>query len=258
MANGKGRRSVLRRRTRRTKIGSKVNQVSTGLPISKRTGSRDPPLLPTHLTFSTICRFIVRSEFSSTLEGFKVILPSLPHALGQIVIYYRKVGLHDPKNGTLSRTISLNIDEIIAYATRRIFAQDISVTGNIVKDTTMFAINKVALYGTTNSVISDRIGLTVSFGPTIPGWVGYDSGNKNQRAFCKCTPPRLVWNNFTALSDPADTITVAYDTISSFQTATDIMAVQDLGVLDISMTARRSALIVQNTASHKMKTEFGE
>jgi len=255
----KSRRNQSNRR-KPSRVNSKVDRISTGVPRTLRNIPTDPRTLPHCSLYPTVVRFVYL-VMPSTVTGYSVSLGTSPRSPNTLQYAFTPTGAIN-----VAPSASLTFNEIFYAASMRTFG--VNVAGQQTSDNYMFtefAIQKVLHYGSDNEqALSRDINLGVDFGDDIPGFFGRDAGNRKSRPVVGCSPPRLAWRKIIA-NDNRVCVQVgqnlgipeflnAFRANGSLQPAAS--TAYDIGILDITVLVRRSFVSLANTAYKLADTSF--
>lgn len=246
-------RRVKRNRKNSLPIKRELALLRTGIPVSRRNVSRDPPMLPHVLAYPVRVRFGVNMYNTTNTQGYSVNLGGTPTAPNSITINANLMG-SGLSNQT--STVGLSFNQVFVAAAMRLFGVDVSVDpsgANYV--TTDYAIMKVTAYGPDQtSFSSPSIGLSVDVGGDVPGFSGRDSSSKNGRAVVSFSVPRLSWQKIES-SSVFNFLSYTFSTSVALPNNLQSNVYIPLGVIDLTVMVRRSVL-TQSNASAAIATNF--
>lgn len=245
-----------RNRRRNNTTASQLSKLATGVPVSRRLVSADPPMLPVGQLFSPRIRFVIVQRSEQGESGYKIILPSIPYDMGKIALYF------DPKLTWFTRSAALTLNEIFVATAMRVYGVDVTAnTGSANYMHTEYAIKKITFYGTDDRARPPpSIRLTADVG-TLPGFVGVDSGNANRRAVVCCTFPRLVWLRIEKDNDHGS-VGLDIGELPFLGHIPDVTGSSKLsapaGIVDFSMMMRRSVRFPEHVNRGARKVVFSD
>lgn len=232
------------RNNRKVSSGTRgaIARVSTGIPISRKVVSADPPMLPHVLAYPVRIRFNVVATHSNTITGYSVQLAGTPISSNTIRLWYNAA----TPGSYPTQVFGLTAAQIFVAAAMRVYGVDVTVdtTGaNYV--TTEYAVQKVTAYGPENRARpSSSITLSLDFGSDIPGFVGKDSASGMRRAVVSASPPRLSWQAITnSMNHMASLDIGTFEHVYEPNAPTTFNLAYPCGTLDFSVIVRRGAIV---------------
>lgn len=174
-------------RPRRRRSGRKIAQVSSGIPITKKRVSGNPPVINEVSSQTVRVAFNISIKVSDKSSPFTVIIGDDPQKQNKIEVV--------TTNTEDILTFYLDLDEIFQAAYVRIFGQKPSdKSPNTIG--TEVAMQSVTFYGPLGS---GTIKMGVDFGPGMPGAIASDAGTLASRPVVRAVAPRLYWDRLHAV-----------------------------------------------------------
>lgn len=187
MPNNK-RLRTRRNRPRRYRPSRKVAQVSTGIPITRKRISGNPPVINEISAQTVKVTFDVNISITTNTAPFSVTIGSNPFKPNAVLL--------TATNSADVLPFYLTTKDIFSAAYIRL-AGAIPTDQDVLQSTEM-SVQTISFYGPlgTGSV---RMG--ADFGPGMPGAVASDEGTASSRPAVRASSPRLYWHQYSSASD---------------------------------------------------------
>lgn len=171
-----------RNRPRRRRSGRKIAQVSSGIPITTKRLSGNPPVINEVSSQTVRVAFQLSISIADKPSPFTVVIGDHPTQNNEIKL----VSI----NSQDTITFYLDLDEVFQAAYVRVFGQKPSMSDANSLGTEM-AMQSVTFFGPLGS---GTIKMGVDFGPGMPGAISSDGGTMSSRPVVKSSSPRLHWD----------------------------------------------------------------
>lgn len=179
---GNRRVRTTRNRPRRRRSGRKISQVSSGIPITKKRVSGNPPVINEVSSQTVRVAFQVSVSVADKASPFSVVIADHPTQNNELQLV--------TTNSRDTLVFYLDLDEIYQAAYVRVFGQKPSdQSPNTIG--TEVALQSVTFYGPLGS---GTIKMGVDFGPGLPGAIASDGGTMSSRPVVRVSTPRLHWD----------------------------------------------------------------